>query len=247
MAASADEVEALVKEYKSARAEIDRFGGSEREVGLAALRLEVTSTYRQVATTGATPDTVLGPLRDFASNLVGGESAERAVAYFDEKATAAAASILSSITSSLVGGVLAGSAATVVAVAALVAGFFDQLGQAAFATLIAGGSAAFALIRGTYVSGQAAGSAADQGWAWASSLGTRSDKALRTARQHRQTVWGGAGGGMNIGQPFTAIARDRAMLMVGAAIVLGVVAVVLVGMGVLNGYEAWSDTIVQVP
>lgn len=238
MSASANEILKLRDAYREARTQIVANPDPiEREVGLAALRLEATHTYRESVTSQAgLADSALAPLGEYAQALQGGEAAERAVAQLDASALRLAEGALSNLWAALAGSMLLASGLAVLNVIGFVALQANAVGAALAATLLAGGGASVYVIRGLFYGAQAAQGASVKSWNWASGVGVASDRILGPARA-LQTELLRRVGGRQMPKRFTAQARLRAQAVVGTMLALAAVALFLVAAGAMQGLE----------
>jgi hypothetical protein len=237
----------LTDAYKDARAAILQTPEPEQSIGLASLRIEAEHTYRELSTTARSLQKQdLAPLEEYVANLTGGERAEQVVAFLDAKAEEAAKSVLSSLNSYLATGVLAGAGATALGIVAAFTGAAVSAGEAAGAAgvgvLLAGGGAAWIIVRGVAAALKAGSEAASDAWlktwAWAQSLGKRSDEAMSRARLLQASIWGTSTGAPWRFKPLTDRARTRAQLLVGLTWALLALGGLLVAYGVINGAAA---------
>lgn len=236
----------LRESYRGARTAIEKLPGTEREVGLASLRLEAVATYGHLMTTAqGLRDEDAAELKEYVVNLVGGESIEASVARLDAQAKKLAKSAISTITNLLGGGVLAGGAATVFGVVVLIAGAAVDAGAGLVTAFLGGGSVSYAIWRTFGVAAQSGQQAWIQSWGWASSIGVASDAALADARQRSREIWACATGAPWRVQPFTVDARQRAQLLVGVAWTLVAIGAALMLIGAWTAVAALLDT--QVP
>src|SRR6185312_1838183 len=233
MPASANEILELRDAYREARTQIvSNPDPVEREVGLAALRLEATHTYREAVTSQAgLEDSALAPLGEYAQALQGGEAAEKAVAQLDAAALRFAKGAFSNLWAALTGTVLLASGLAVLNVIGFAALRANEVGTALAATVLAGGVGGVSVIRGMFYGARAAQDASVKSWAWASGVGVPSDFVLGQPRS-LQTELLRRVGGRQVPRRFTTEARRRAQVVVGAMLVLAVVAVGLVAVGV---------------
>ncbi|MDQ2757863.1 MAG: hypothetical protein M3Y71_15130 [Actinomycetota bacterium] len=245
MSVAASEISGLVESYGRARAVIDSLADPvEREVGLASLRLEATATMKQMRTTGAgVTDPALIQLVDYVGSLEGGERAEKAVGYLDAQAQKAMQKALSIVGQAALSGslVLGAGVSVVLGWAVTFTDVLQQVGSAAFATLVGGGSVGVALFRGLVSTSQAAGEATTRGWAWAESVGVPSDIALKDARERQGRCWAGAGGRPTAPTPFSSRARSRAQVIVGGLLAVAGVGLLFVLYGAYEAYSVWSE------
>jgi hypothetical protein len=242
MAVESSELLALRESYRAAKTAIENLQGTEREVGLASLRLEAVATYGHLLTTAqGFRDEDAAMLKEYVVSLVGGESAEASVAWLDAQAKRLAKAAISTITNVLTGGVLAGGAATVVGVIVLIAGAAVDAGAGLVTAFLGGGSVTYAIWRTIGAAADGGQQAWIQSWGWASSIGVQSDAALADARHRSRAIWAGATGAPWRVRPFTAAARERAQLLVGAAWTLVAVGALLMAIGAWSAVSALSD------
>jgi hypothetical protein len=242
MSASANEILKLRDAYREARTKIvDNSDPIEREVGLAALRLEATHTYREAVTSQAgLADSALAPLGEYAQALQGGEAAEKAVVQLDAAALRLAKAALANLWAALVGTMLLASGLAVLNVIGFVALQANEIGAALAAALLAGGGASVFIVRGIFYGARGAQDASIKSWDWASGVGVASDQMLGPARALQAELLRRVGG-RQVSRRFTAQARLRAQAVVGAMLALAVVAVLLVAAGVVQGVEKKHD------
>lgn len=247
----------LCEAYREARAAIlQNPDPMEREIGLAALRLEAEHTYRELVTTARDlRDRDLAPLKEYVGNLTGGEAVERLVSGLDAEAEEGAKKALRDLTASLLVGTATGVVATILGIVTLAAGGAIAAGEAvggeALPLLFAGGSVTVMIARALYVAAQSASQATSEAWiktwGWADSLGKTSDAAMRRARELQANIWHAATGGSWAFTPFTDKARTRAKLLVGTTWALLGLGAVLVGVGVLQAYDAYAAEQARLP
>jgi hypothetical protein len=244
MPITASDVRQLRDGYRGARAEILKLPGLEQEIGLAALRLQATHTYKELATTAqGLEDEDLAPLGSFVRELVGGEGVEKGIAWLDSEAQKMAKAVLTSISSSLVGGVAVGVGATVAGTVATIAGAAEEVGASLTTAVLGGGSAAVFVVRGVYYSGRAGHDATLKSLSWAQSVGTAAEHVLSKVSPLERSLWSAAtGGAPGVFRPFTEKARLRAQLLVGAAVVLVGLGLILVAVGAVEAFSNWSST-----
>lgn len=228
----------LREAYREARSQIDGLDGMERDLGLAALRLEATHTYKQLATTApGMRDEDLAVLKDYVDNLLGGEVSERVVASFDAQAERGAKALLSSLYASLAGTALVGVLATAAGVFTTAVLTAEQLGAALVTAAVGGGAVLYGMIRAAIEGGKATEEAWIKSWGWASALGMRSDQAMGNARALQAKIAQAATGRAWSPHPFTEKARTRAQFVVGVAWVLVALGVALLGWGVVRAID----------
>ena len=229
MATEGADVRELRDAYGDARAEIEKFDGTEREIGLATLRLEATHTYKQLATTGSVfTDDDLAPLEKYVQNLIGGEGAERAMVWLEARAQSMAKQVFTSILSSIATGAVTGTVLLGFGVIATVSASAHKLGVSIGSVIAASGTALYFFSRTVYQGGEVGHDAASKGWAWASTLGSESDRALAKARSLEVTLWRAVGASPWQYSPFTNKVRLRAQIVVagvGALVVAGLMLV----------------------
>lgn len=203
--------------------------------------------FKQLLTTApGVTETDVAPLKEYVEALAeGNEWSPRVVNFVDAEAEKRAKQALSSMTQSLAGGVLVGLLATVAGVFSTFVLTAQNLGAAIFALFIGGGSATYAVVRAVHAAGQAGEQTWAHSWGWASSLGQASDRQLTLARQLQGEIARAASGHVWPIPPFTARARSRAQLLVGAMWVLIGLGVALVGYGFVTALGEWSQN--QVP
>lgn len=242
----------LVVAYRDARAKILQIQNEkDREVGLAALRLEATHLYKELVTTGRLPITDLAPLEEYVANLSGGEIPERVVAILDAQAKARAKQVLDSVVASAAAGTAKGALALILGIVAAVAGAAVETGEAVVAALIplilGGGSVAYFIFRVGYVASQSASAATaaawDGTWGWADTLGNAADTAMAEARQLQASIWSAATGAAWTYRPFTQKARTWARVLVGAGWALVIVGAALLVYGGFQAVDAWYQDV----
>lgn len=237
------QIDAQCREYATARALIDVLPDAlERQIGLAALRLEATATYQQLATTGASASSgALSPLRDYVSALSGGERVEKIVGTVDQNAQKQAIAIVSAATTGALTGVWALPAAfgALFSFLSLFTNVLVSLGQNLAGAFLAGAIPVILVVRALQYGPKVANSAvsAAQGsWRWAKELGSRSDHALTQARNLQADLWRAAGGSAaRTGSEFTSKARDRATVAVGFLIGVTILGLICFVVGVGRG------------
>jgi hypothetical protein len=241
LTATATDIDQLREAYRTARSQISAFGDPlERDIGLAALRLEAVGSYRQLVTTApGMSDMALAPLKEYIANLTGGESTEAGVEAFDRAAKSAARTAMSSLWSVLAGVSLAGAAAVAVGVVTSIALAAENGGAFIFALVIGGGGGAIAVYRGTVGASAAAQSSWVKTWSWAEALGRPADQAMGQARQVQTEVLRKAGAGALPMTHFTSHVRTRAEIVVALAWVAVGVAVIFVIIGFLHAVDNW--------
>jgi hypothetical protein len=241
LTATATDIDQLREAYRTAGSQISAFSDPlERDIGLAALRLEAVGSYRQLVTTApGLSDTALAPLKEYVANLTGGESTEAGVEAFDRAAKSASRTALSSLWSVLAGVGLTGAAAVVVGVVTSIALAAENGGAFIFALVIGGGGGAIAVYRGTLGASAAAQSSWVKTWSWADGLGRPADHALGQARQVQTEVLRKAGAGALPMTHFTSQVRTRAEVVVVLAWVAVAAAVILVIIGFFHALDNW--------
>lgn len=177
-------------------------------------------------------------LKEYVSNLTGGEGAEQSVEWLDAQARKGAQSVLSSLSASLAGGVAVGVVATILGALAAVAGAAEAAGAALASGLLAGGSVAYFIVRSLHAAAQAGEAGWARSWTWATNLGTQADDALSDVRRRQQAVWLAVTGAPWRFQAFTSRARLRAQLLVGVTWALVIAGGLLV---LLGAFEALND------
>ncbi len=205
--------------YRDARGKIIKFSDDfERDIGLAALRLEATHTYRELQTTSVgMTDQTIAPLKDYVPSLTGGKNVEALVENLDREAQNFAKKVLRTLWALLNTGIWVGGFGVIASVVLGVALSAEKFGATLFGTLIAGGAAAAMVIRGGYTGATAGQHVWESTWGWASGLGRSADAALVDARrEQKDLVRRAAGGGLPI-QSFTDKVRVRAQLVIGFA------------------------------
>lgn len=243
MSVERSELLELRESYRGARTAIEKLDGLERDVGLASLRLEAVATYGHLVTTAqGLRDEDAAVLKEYVVNLVGGEDIEASVAWLDSQAKKLANSAISTITTVLSGGVLAGGAAAVAGVVVLIVSAGVDAGAGLATALLGGGSVAYFIVRTIGAAAEGGQQAWVKSWGWASSIGVASDAALADARQRSREIWATAIGAPWRGKLFTAAARQRAQVLVGAAWTLVAIGVLLIGIGALEAISALNDT-----
>jgi hypothetical protein len=245
MPETATEIGDLVDAYREARTTILGMPeGFERNVALAALRLEAMHAYRELdATARGIDSATLSELGRYAANLRGGERVESSVDALDNQVKSFATRVLKDLWALLTTGVFVGVlgiAANVLLVAALAA---QSFGAFIFGALIAGGSVAIFVLRAGAVAGQMFQSIWDGTWGWASGLGAAADRILGDAREKQARVLQRyAAGGLAM-QRFTDRVRTRAQLVVGFAwAAVGVAAVLIVIGFAAAANDWWSES-----
>lgn len=240
MPLSAEEVHGLCETYRQTRAELEALPDpTERDVGLASLRLEATATYRQLVTTAAgLPPGRLAPLETYVANLVGGEAPERWVGTIDAQAEAAGKKVLQSLLATLSSGVLVGVLGTIAGVVTVILTSGEALGLNIGSALLTGTVSAGVLLavgRGLYAASQQVGESWLQTTGWAEGLGRQADLALGRAREAQRRVLARATGAAWNPAPFTAKARSRAVALVWLTWILLSLAAVLFVVGFFQG------------
>lgn len=246
---TASDIAGLREALREARATISALPeGLEREVGLAALRLEATHFYKELVTTApGLRDEDVAPLRHYVESLAGGEGVERGLATLDAQASKAAQTVLSDLYATLAGGALAGVFAAAVGVLSQLVLTAEQLGAWLLSTALVGGSVTYLFVRAGHLAGLAAQSIWIKSWSWASSLGSAGDRVLAHPRDLQAALWRAATGGTWVVEPFTAKARGRAKFVVGASWVLVACGAALVAWGVYEAADEWAKQQSQLP
>lgn len=230
-------VRALVDHYIAARREVDVLPDAlERQIGLAALRIESQQTLDQAATTARVQSAeTLAPLRDFVAHSRGGEQLEKALAETNDKAAAAAGTLGKYVLTGIFTGVWAWpAAASVIAALLSFAGVLQSLGNAISGiAFVSGGLWIFGRLIAS--AAQGAANAADGSWTWATGLGSAADRTLAGARTEQRRVWSEIGGRASGGSSIANKLRLRAQLGVGFLIAVSLACVVMVGAGFIEG------------
>lgn len=243
MSVTAPEISELREAYREARANILQIPNElERDVGLAALRLEALHAYRELATTATgLTDATLAPLKEYASNLKGGERIESSVDALDNQVQSYASKVLKDLWAVLTTGTAVGILAVIADIVLLAAIAAESFGAFLFGAVIAGGSALIFVLRSADVASRALTQAWEASWGWASSLGVPADAALSEARRlQREMLQRVAGGGLEL-QRFTDRVRTRAQIVMGVAWSAVGIAVVLVVIGFAQAAMDWWD------
>lgn len=243
MPLTAREISELCEAYREARASILQIPNElERDVGLAALRLEALHAYRELATTATgLTDGTLAPLKEYASNLKGGERIESSVDALDNQAQSFASEVLKDLWGFLTTGAVVGMFAVIADIVLLAAIAGQRIGALIFGAVIAAGSALIFVIRSADVASRWLAQTWQATWDWASSLGVAADAALSEARRlQREMLQREAGGGLGL-QRFTDRVRTRAQIVMGVAWSAVVIAGVLVAFGIVQAAMNWSD------
>ncbi|GAB3077769.1 hypothetical protein [Pedococcus soli] len=229
----------LVDQYIAARREVDVLPDAlERQIGLAALRVESQLTLDQAATTARVegPQT-LAPLRDFVDHNRGGEQLEKALAKANDKAAAAAASLSSYVATGIFTGVWVWPAmAGVLGFALSLTGALEAMGQAVSGVAFVGGGL-WILGRFVAAASESAANAANGSWTWAQSLGTTAERTLSSARAEQRRVWTEIGGRGASDSPIAKRVRGWAQLGVAALVIVSAVGVIAMGIGFAKGFE----------
>ena len=243
------DIERLRELYREGRAAISALPDPiERELGLAALRLEATHTYKQLVTTArGLNDQDVVPLKEYVESLAGGELPERVLSTLDQQAEKQAKNFLSGLWMTLASGVAVGAVATVVGFFSTFALTAEQLGAAIFTFAIAGGSALYFVIRAAHAASIAGQQAWLRTWGWAASLGQQVDVAMAETRRLQAELWSRAAAGPWTYQPLTAKARSRAKLLVGAAWALLAFGVVMTAIGFAEAANEWYQERTRLP
>lgn len=237
MAISAEVVSQYVDQLRAARREIDQFSGMERDIGLAALREEAVATLRQASTTAVGTTDQLNVLREYTSELVGGERVDKSLQVLDSKATKAANSALAAAatwawTGTAPAWVLSGFGFVVG-----ILGFAFDSGAAFAAALAVGAVPGVLIARGLQLSPKAFEGLGSL-WSDASGVGRRTEAVFsKGVTSSGGEIWRMSGGRAYVPQRLTAKARNRTQAIVGSALaVLVVVAVIFVA----GAYSALS-------
>lgn len=207
----------------------------EREVGLAAVRIEAGTVYSQLSTKAqAITDEELAPLKDFVDNASGGEGAEAAVAQIDKLAK----KVLNDLAASMGTGVLTGLAAVLFGLVTFVVGASQDAGAWVARGWLAGGSVYAFTNRVVHYGSQGTEKAWIYSTDWASSLGRQTDRVMQPARQMQKQLWQAATGGAWVEDTFTAQARSRVQGIVWLAWAL-------VGLGLFMGALGAGQVLVE--
>ncbi|MEO6124476.1 MAG: hypothetical protein ABIR32_12265 [Ilumatobacteraceae bacterium] len=238
MTISAEVVRNYVDQLRAARGEIDRFSGVEREVGLAALRQEAVATLRQASTTAVGTTDQLDALRNYTSDLVGGEIVDKSLQVLDSKATKAANSALAAAATWAWTGTAPAWILSAVGFVVGILGFAFDSGAAFGTALAAGAVPGIVIARGLQLSPKAFEELGSL-WTNASNVGRPSERVLaKDVATGGAEIWRLSGGRGYAPQQLTAKARSRTQAIVGSALtVLGVVAVIFVA----GAYSALSS------
>ena len=241
MPATATDIDTLREAYREARSSITQLPDEfEREVGLAALRLEATKSYRELVTTApGLTDEAVAPLREYVTNLSGGETLVGAVDALDREAESFAKNVLRDLSTLLATSQTVGVVATVVNVVMAIALAAESAGVFIFSLVIAGGSALIFVLRAGAMATQAMQRAWSRGWSWAASLGKAADGSLEHARQVQRDVLQRAGVGGVPAPSFTTKVRGRAQAILAFVWLAVGLAVILVGIGFYQAANAW--------
>jgi hypothetical protein len=240
MDATAVDIKALCEAYRRARAKILSMPeGFERNVGLAALRLEAFHGYQELVSTGVgLSQRKVAPLKEYVTQVKGGEGVESSIDAMDRQVQGFVKTVLRDLWSLLTTGVFAGTLAVIGDVVLVVAIAGEMVGAWLFGMLIAGGGAAYYLLRGGAMAGQGMSLAWKTTWEWASSVGTAADNALAEPRAlQAQILQRAAAGGLAMTR-FTDRVRMRAQLVMGFAWAAVGIALILMAVGF---YEAATD------
>jgi hypothetical protein len=224
---------ALRESFRRARAAIEGLDDIERQVGLASLRLEAAAIYKQLTTTapGVPVEDVRDVLKEFTGELVGGEIAEWSVGWLDARAASITKGAISAITTYLIKGVLLGGAATIVGVVVFFGNVLTSAGEALTALVLSSGAVARAVMLTARPVAEGSQKAWIASWQWASDFGRRADLALEDPRRHASQIWAECTTAPWRLDTFTAKARGRVQLLVGAAWALCALGLVLVAFG----------------
>lgn len=143
MAATGAEISQLRELYRQARTDIAQLSDPfERDVGLAALRLEATHAYRELQSTAVgMDDASIAPLKDYVLSLTGGDNVEALVQSLDREAQGFAKKVLQNLWVLLTTGVLVGVLGVVTNIVLAGALAAESFGAALFGAIFAGGTA----------------------------------------------------------------------------------------------------------
>lgn len=243
MTATLSDVEELREAYREARAKIANFADPlERDVGLAALRLEATRTYRELVTTAVgLSDTSVAPLKEYVANLTGGERVTMSVDALDRGAESFAKKIFGDLAASLAVAQTVGVITVLADILLIAAVVGDHVGAFVFGVVLVGGGGLMFLLRSGQVVGPALESVWQRSWVWANTLGTYADAALEPARRAQAAVLAKSQAGGAALPWFTAKARTRSQLVMGAVWTAAAIAAVLVAIGVWKAATQWWD------
>jgi hypothetical protein len=216
VASQVSDIDLLREAYREARTQISNYDDPlERDIGLAAIRLEASQTYRELVTTAVgLTDAEAAPLKEYVANLTGGEAISTSIDALDKGAQSFAKKVMSDLMATLATAQAVGAIAVIGDILLLAALIGDSVGAFFFGIALAGGSGLMFLLRGGQVAGQALESAWNGTWGWASALGGSSDSALDPARRAQTEVLARAGVGGKMAIPrFTERVRSRAKMV----------------------------------
>jgi hypothetical protein len=243
MATEASDTEMLREAYREARTQISQYPNQlERDIGLAALRLEASQAYRELVTTAVgLTDAQAAPLKEYVANLTGGEAVSSSIDALDRSAESFAKKVMRDLMATLALAQTVGLIATLGNLLLLAALIGDAAGAFLFGLLVAGGSGVMFLLRGGQVAGEALGSAWNSSWTWANGLGAASDKALEPARRAQAAVLARARAAALPIPRFTDRVRTRAKAVIGFAWAAVGIAAVLIALGAVKAATDWWD------
>lgn len=242
MATTASDIERLREAYREARSTILGFADPlERDVGLAALRLEATHAYRELLTTArGLDDATLAPLKEYVGSLTGGERVVGGVDALDRGAQALGKQVLKEALGAL-GLAKAGGFAALASVLGFLALALQGAGELLVGVALAGGSGLFLLLRAGQTVAPAAGQLWERSWARAAALGVPSDRALAEARTLQAHVLAGHGAAGLPTQRFTDRVRGWAQLGLVVVSLLLAGAAILVVIGAYGAVSDWWE------
>lgn len=240
------EIQELVEGYGLAASQIAAIPDlMEREVAQAALRLNAAATLSHVTRDGGIKDDAIQPLQKWVSGYVGGERAEKLVAFLERKAAKYSRKVIYEVLLWAV----AGKAIVVgVGVLGTIAGvilFFVDTGYSFMSALLVGAIPAGAvslMIRSAAQNAPAFTQAVQTTWGQASQLGSDGLGILhRTTLDLERRVWALSGGAHHRSVPFVIRARLCAQGVVGGVIALCIVGMSFFVFGAFNAYNDWEQ------
>jgi hypothetical protein len=233
---------ALCDSYGDARKEIEDLEDEvERQIGLGTLRLEASQTLTRLRNARPPlPSNQIKPLEDYVGTSRGGRVAEWSVKAVEKGASKASKEVFSSLRETI----LTGSAAGVFAVLLAVGIFVVDSGQAFMTSLVLlGGGALWYFARGVEAAVSNGHRVLFESWDWACGLGSATERALTTPRQHERRLWSRVSGSSALAHPETLAARARraAQLVVAATWIAIISASLLFAWGCYKGIEKLTE------